>query len=180
MKKTLFNILTLSTLLVVPSAFAQDDDIPERGGEGTVTIILEPAGSEVYLDGEFLGKAPIKNKSFRSGRFDLYVIDQEQELVNERFNVWPGKENVYNGKTVMPFGNINVDTGKDRCDVYIDGEYAEKTSGGPLLIKNLDAGDHLVEAKCGGRNLDLLVKVPGENTVDVLVDRNKKTIKVKE
>jgi hypothetical protein len=176
------NLIFVSILALMTSfASAQDDDIPERGGMGTVTVILEPAGSEVYLDGEFLGKAPVEGKEFPSGRFDLMVIDQEQELVNVRFNVWADKLNEYKAKTVMPFGNLNVDTGNKKCDVYVDGDYADRTDGGPLLIRNLDAGDHLVQAKCGGkRNMEMLVPVPGEQTVDVIVNAKKRTIEVKE
>ena len=70
-------------IVSVQSVFAEEEAIPERGGEGTVNIILKPAGSTVYLDGEEIGKSPIKNLKFRSGRHDLTVLDQEQELIAE-------------------------------------------------------------------------------------------------
>ncbi len=171
------NLLKLMMVFALTTfTFAQEEEpaIPERGGEGTVTIELDPPGSEVYIDGDLIGKAPIKNLKFRSGRFDLIVIDQEQELVNARFNVWANKENIFNGKTVMPFGNINVSlVGARRCGLTIDGEDAgnvEKEA--PVLVKNLDAGDHMI--RCG--RLELLLNLPGETTIDVVVNAKKRKI----
>lgn len=173
-------ILMLALTLGMTFSFAQDDDdfkVPERGGEGTVTVILDPPGSEVYLDGELIGKSPIEQMKFRSGRFDLLVIDQEQELVNTRFNVWPNQDNKYEGKTVMPFGNINVTLkGVKRCPLTINGEdagVAEKMA--PVLVKNLDAGDHMI--KCG--RFEGLINLPGETTVDVVVDAKTRSVYVK-
>lgn len=173
--KALHN-LTIALILVTFSSLFAEDKIPPRGGEGTVTFDIKPAGSTVYLDGEEIGKTPIKNLKFRSGRFDLTVMDQDQELISKRFNVWPDKENVYEGKTVMPFGNIKVTTNPDRCTIYIDGEHASGTAGSALNIGRLDVGDHVVKAECMRRTLDAIVKVEGEKTTNVHFDMKKKKV----
>ena len=159
------------------AAFAQDDDIPERGGTGHVTIRTDPQGSKVFLDGEELGKTPIENLEFRTGRFDLIIIEegrrQQIELVNQRFNVWPDKNgkqdqrNVFEKKTRMPWGNLELTTTPGKCQVMIDGELADRTDGGTLTMPNIREGDHLIEIKCGGATADTLVRIIGEETLKV-------------
>jgi hypothetical protein len=169
-----FLILTFAAITL---ASAQDDEpaIPPRGGEGTINIDIQPVGSTVYLDAEEIGKSPIKDLKFRSGRHDLLVIDQEQELISTRFNVWPDSLNTFKGKTVMPFGNIEVTTNPGRCNIFLDGEQADYTNNGPLMLKNLDAGDHVIKAKCRGfRAKEALVNVPGEQTVKVHINARKR------
>lgn len=175
----LFRTAILSTLLLGLSVFAQgsgdDVKVPPRKGKGKVTIITDPPNSDVYLGGELLGKSPIENKSFKAGRHTLVVVDQGHELVNERFNVWPDSVNVYSAKTVIPKGNIEVTTIPSKCAIYIDGDMADKTDGAALTVKNLDAGDHMVRAECGGNKVgEELVTVRGEETAKVQIDATAK------
>lgn len=172
MKVRLFTAL-LALLFVLP-AFA-DEEPPPRGGIGKVTIITDPPNSQVYLGGEDLGKSPIIEREFKSGRHTLVIVDQGYELVNERFNVWPDKVNTFGGKTVIPKGHIRVTTVPAKCIVYVDGDHSDKTDGAPLTIRNLDAGDHLVRIECGGkRNKEALVQVKGEETTEITIDATKK------
>ncbi len=177
--------IRLMTALVACSVFALfagDDEIPEvpeRGGMGTVTIKTDPEGSMAYLDGQELGKTPIIKKPFKTGRFDLIIIErgrrQDIELVNTRFNVWPDKENVFETKTRMPWGNIELTTTPGKCQVMIDGEHADKTEGAALTLRNLREGDHMIEINCGrGLRADSLVRIIGEETIKVHLDATKK------
>ena len=176
--KTLLKVAILMAIVSVQSVFAEEEAIPERGGEGTVNIILKPEGSTVYLDGEEIGKSPIKNLKFRSGRHDLTVLDQEQELIAVRFNVWANKVNTYEGKTIMPFGAVSVTTNPSKCTIYIDGEHASGTDGAALKINSLGAGDHVVQAQCMRRNLEEVVKVEGEKTTLVHFDVRKRKVTI--
>ena len=174
-------ILTALLACAAFAAFAGDDDfeVPERGETGHVTIKTDPQGSKVYLDGEELGKTPIVNREFPTGRFDLVIIDDEnakqaQQLVNMRFNVWPDKNgkqdprNVYETKTRMPWGNLELTTTPGKCQVMIDGDLADRTDGGTLTLHNIREGDHLIEINCGGGMVkDSLVRIVGEETIKV-------------
>jgi len=170
------------TLVLSVSAFADDDDdLAPRGGTGYVTIITDPPNSEVYLDKEYLGKSPITKKSFRSGPLRLVVMDQNKELINTRFNVWPNKDNKFEGKTTMPHGTIIITTNPKSCKITLDGDYADRTEGGPLTLNSVDAGDHQIGAECPGRKVyEVLVKVKGEKTSEVFMDAVKRTHSVKE
>jgi len=168
---------TALLLFLSISVFADDDDnFAPRKGTGTVTIITNPPGSFVYLDGDSLGKSPIIKRSFRSGPLKLIVIDQGKELINTRFNVWPNKENKYEGTTIMPAGTIKITTNPSKCRILLDGEYADRTDGGPLTLNSVDAGDHKVGADCPGRKTyEILVRVEGEQTSELFLDAVKRT-----
>lgn len=169
--------LTLSAITISFSAVAaMAEEPPPRDQPANVTILTEPPNSEVYLGGELLGKSPIENRSVKSGRQTLIVVDQGYELVNQRVNIWPGndKRNSFNFGTVIPKGNIEVTTLPGKCIIYVDGDNADKTDGAPLTVHNLDAGDHMIRAECNnGRAAEKLVKVEGEKTVLVTIDARK-------
>ena len=156
-----------STLLLLISAIlAFAGNVPERGGEGQIVINSDPEGSQVYLDGEELGDTPV-NTSFRSGRWDLLIMDGEVELINTRFNVWPDSVNVFEKKTKIPFGNIAVST-KRNCKVYLDGEmveYIERNT--TLTMKRIDAGTHTIQAICGKKKFEQIIELEPEGEVEV-------------
>jgi hypothetical protein len=172
-------IIILAILFLVSTVWTQDESvdesaIPPRGGKGTITIETNPPGSMVYLGGVELGKTPIKNLEVSSGRQTLVVIDQGQELINERFNVWPNKNNEYKAKTVMPFGSIEITTTPGKCDIYLNGDLADGTDGAELIINNVDAGDHMIKATCGRHSKEEMITVVGEQRTKIHIDATKK------
>ncbi|MBO5422938.1 MAG: PEGA domain-containing protein [Fibrobacteraceae bacterium] len=169
-KQMLFSVLLV--LFASLLCFAQDP--PPRGQMGKVTIITDPPGSDVYLGNQELGKTPIVEKDFPSGRHTLVIIDQGYELVNERFNVWPNKVNEYGGKTTIPKGHLKITTKPAKCIIYVDGDQADMTDGAALTVRNLDAGDHMVRAECGRRSAEMLVTIKGEETSEITLDATKK------
>jgi len=174
--------LALSTILMLVfsvSVFAQDDEekLAPRGGTATVTIITDPPNSDVFLDGEPLGKSPITKRKFHTGPLKLIIQDQNKDLVNTRFNVWPNKENIYNAKTVMPIGSIKVTTNPSKCNISLSGETADRTEGDALTINSVDAGDHTLRADCGKLSYEVLINVKGEKQTEVHLDVQKKKAK---
>jgi hypothetical protein len=166
-------IFALMMAFLFTTVVADEEDPPPRGKAATINIITEPPNSEVFLGGEPLGKSPIKDMQVKSGRQTLVVIDQGFELVNKRVNIWPGNDsrNNFDFSTKIPKGHIKVTTNPPRCIIFVDGEQSDKTDGAELVIRNLDAGDHVVRAQCSNRKTaEELVKVKGEETVDVFLD----------
>ena len=171
MKKLFFFALMMAFLFT--TAVADEEDPPPRGKSAIVNIITEPPNSDVFLGGEPLGKSPIKDREVKSGRQTLVVIDQGFELVNKRVNIWPGKDsrNNLDFSTKIPKGNIKITTNPPRCLIFVDGEQADKTDGAELVVRSLDAGDHVVRAQCSNRkSAEALVKVVGEETAEVHLD----------
>jgi hypothetical protein len=171
--KNILLLLLLTLGLTLLWAEQDYDDLPPLGGTGTVVINTDPPGSKVFLDGEEIGKTPL-TKKFRSGRWTLIVMDQEHQLVKTRMNVWPDSVNTFDSDTKMPYGNIQITTKPGKCDIYVDGEWAEGTDGSYLTIRNLDAGDHLIKATCGRLSKDTIVTVPNEETLELFLDVTKR------
>ena len=175
MKKLFFFALMMAFLFT--TAVADEEDPPPRGKSAIVNIVTEPPNSDVFLGGEPLGKSPIKDREVKSGRQTLVVIDQGFELVNKRVNIWPGKDsrNNLDFSTKIPKGNIKITTNPPRCLIFVDGEQADKTDGAELVVRSLDAGDHVVRAQCSNRkSAEALVKVVGEEAVDVQLDATRR------
>ncbi|ACX74915.1 hypothetical protein FSU_1783 [Fibrobacter succinogenes subsp. succinogenes S85] len=171
MKKLFFFALMMAFLFT--TAVADEEDPPPRGKSAIVNIITEPPNSDVFLGGEPLGKSPIKDKEVTSGRQTLVVIDQGFELVNKRVNIWPGKDsrNNFDFSTRIPKGHVKITTNPPRCRIYVDGELSDKTDGAELVVRNLDAGDHVIRAECSNRkSAETLVTIKGEETVDAFLD----------
>ena len=173
-------IFALMVAFLSAYAFATEcdgDEPPPRDKPAVVNIVTEPPNSDVFLGGEPLGKSPITNLNVKSGRQTLVVIDQGYELVNKRVNIWPGKDkcNDFDFGTKIPKGHVKITTVPGKCNVYVDGDLADKTDGAPLTVHNLEAGDHVIRAECNNRKAaEELVTVKGEETVNVTIDTNKK------
>jgi hypothetical protein len=163
------------------NVFAQDDDevFAPRGGTATITIITDPPNSDIFLDNQPLGKSPIIKRQFHTGPLKLIVQENGKDLVNVRFNVWPGKENIYEAKTVLPIGKIVITTNPSKCRIFLNKEIADRTDGAELTLNSVDAGDHSIEADCGGKLIfETLITVKGEMTTMVHLDVQKKKAKV--
>ena len=175
-------IFALMMAFLFTTVVADEEDPPPRGKAATINIITDPPNSDVFLGGESLGKSPIKELQVKSGRQTLVVIDQGFELVNKRVNIWPGTDsrNNFDFSTKIPKGHVKVTTNPPRCIIFVDGEQSDKTDGAELVIRNLDAGDHMIRAQCNNRrSAEALVTVKGEETLEVNLDATTSTSKGK-
>jgi hypothetical protein len=162
-------ILSVLFLLAISVSASQTDSfppIPPRDGIGTVHIETMPPGSGVFLDGESLGRSPVKTE-FRSGRWNLLIIDQGFQLAQERFNVWPDSVNSIYIETNLPIGNIEVRIPEKKCFVFLNGIETDEIDKGTLTIRNINTGNHLVSVQCGRHSEEKMVEVPAEGTVIV-------------
>ncbi len=161
-------------LLFSSLAFTQEDDgsdmeVPERGGTGQVTVITTPSKAKVYLGGEEIGITPIEEKSFPSGRHDLTIMLQGEELVSKRVNVWPNKTTKIEETLVMPYGTVIVSGAPNNTRIQIDDVDVGKTEGGPLTINNVQQGDHILKASRGAKKRKYDISVSGEDTTEVKI-----------
>lgn len=107
---------------------------------GTLSVAVEPAPAEVYVDGSFKGQAP-----------DNYVLpigDHEVEIRRSGMDTEHFQIDLPEGETIsldvhlITTLTVNLTTYTDSTEVKIDGEYIGKT---PVTIK-IPAGRHRVEA----------------------------------
>lgn len=108
---------------------------------GTLSVAVDPAPAEVYVDGSFKGQAP-----------DNYVLpigDHEVEIRRSGMDTEHFRIDLPEGETIaldvhlITTLTVNLTTYADSTEVKIDGEYIGKT---PVTVK-IPAGRHRVEAK---------------------------------
>ncbi len=139
---------------------------PERGGEGTLEIMTRPAGGEVYFADEYRGKTPLTVK-VPSGRNDLSIDLEGDNIVRMRVNVWPEKTTLLNLELKRPIGTVQVTTVPGSASITLNGRAIGSTKGAYLNIGRVKAGNHILCATAGGRSGCQNISVPAEDTLKV-------------
>ncbi len=110
---------------------------------GSLAITSDPAGAEVYLDGEYVGttalKKPIRVDNLIEGRYNAKLIaggyvDWQGEIV-----VLPKMSQSFNIPLIMKPGSMTVSSEPPEAEVYLDNNLAGKT---PLTLKEVAEGEH--------------------------------------
>jgi len=139
---------------------------PERGGEGTLEITTRPAGGEVYFADDYRGKTPLSVK-VPSGRNDLSIDLEGDNIVRMRVNVWPDKVTSLNMELKRPIGTLQITTVPGSASISLDGRAIGATKGSYLNIGRVKAGSHSICATAGGMSGCQTVNVPAEDTLKV-------------
>ncbi len=107
---------------------------------GLVNVTSVPEGANVFLDGEFVGKTPLKLESVSAGRHALRIELNGYATFYRGFQVAIGDKLDIVGKLVTEGGALKVKTREDGADVYLDGSYLGKT---PLVTgKTITPGEY--------------------------------------
>ena len=117
------------------------------------TIVL--SGADIYVDGERVGRAPMKSEPTKSGTYTLKIVKPLYKPYETRIEVKDGEVTRVEPTLVPNFATTTLTTA-DGADIYIDGVL--KGSGswtGPL-----EEGDYIVEArKEGYRSTSIVVHI---------------------
>lgn len=148
------------------TAFEPSKGRPERGQPGKLEIITRPSGAEVYYADEYRGKTPIVIDA-TSGRDDLSLDLDGHNLYKSRVNVWPGKTTTLNIELKLPLGDIELTTNPGKAAITLDGKPIGSTQGGPLTIRKVKDGGHVLCASAGGKGGCETVQVQREATIKV-------------
>jgi len=140
---------------------------PPRGQRGKISITTTPSKAVVYLAGQNLGKTPIEEMEVNSGRHDLTIMLEGEELVRERVNIWPNQTLVLDKKLILPYGSLTITTTPSKAKVFIDGENVGQTSGAPLTVNNIQAGTRILKVTAGKKSKEMQVEIKGEETLSL-------------
>ena len=161
----------LSLAEVTGNCSQDPDNPPERGQNGSVSVVTTPEKAMVYLGGQKLGLSPV-DTVFPSGRHSLTIMLNGEELIKERVNVCSGQKTTIEKKLLMPYGSVAVKTSPLNVNarVTVDGEEVGSTKGGILTINRLEAGTRVIKVSSGKRHREMSVNVLPEETVELNVD----------
>lgn len=153
MKKTLFSILVLISLIVLMIRFAWGPLAQKLGleGKGGISITSLPDGSSVFINGEEVGKTPYENNDLKTAEYQIKLMAGEA--------VWQGKVQVNSGTQTIVNRELAASVASSSGEVFTlrkgQGVVVASTPTGakveidgkdygvtPLVVTDLSAGEH--------------------------------------
>lgn len=112
--------------------------------EGSLTVITDPEGIEVWLGDKYLGDAPIQNRKLATGRYTLKLVDPIQQVsATEEILIQPNLETTIEKTLKAKFGTLKVDSDPEGAEVYI----ASSLGKTPLENNFMNPGKYRIEVK---------------------------------
>lgn len=148
------------------TAFEPSKGKPERGQPGKLEVITRPSGAEVYYADEYRGKSPIVIEAI-SGRDDLSLDLDGHNLYKSRVNVWPNSTTSLSIELKLPQGDVELTTVPGKASVTLDGRPIGSTQGGPMTIRKVKDGGHILCATAGNKSGCQNITVRREETIKV-------------
>ncbi|MHC4268092.1 MAG: PEGA domain-containing protein, partial [Planctomycetota bacterium] len=114
---------------------------------GSVSVESNPAKAMIYLDGKYVGTAPVSLKSIPPGTHELEIKLDGYDVWSELVNVEAGKEKVLTASLQMNTGSVMIESKPAKATIYFNGNKIGQT---PDIIIPGSIGTHLVEVKKEG------------------------------
>ncbi len=114
---------------------------------GTLFVDSSPQGAEVYVDGDRVGRTPVR-LALNEGTHDVELRLAGYEPYRARVQVRAGQTTRLSPRlaAVVRTGTLEVTSTPEGAEVYVDGTYRGRTR----LLLDLEAGAHDVEVRLGG------------------------------
>jgi hypothetical protein len=110
--------------------------------EGTLTVITDPEGVEVWLDDNYMGESPVQSRKLKAGRYTVKMVDQVQQVsASEEVYIKADQETVVEKTLKAKFGTLKVESDPPGADVTIS------TSLGKTPLENnfMNPGKYHIE-----------------------------------
>lgn len=122
--------------------------VPQTPSSATLRIDANPQGSNVYLDGAFVGTTPLRI-STHPGRHDIRVTRDGYEPYQTSLDLRPGDTRSVKAelRPIRQTGTVTFDSEPRGAAVYLDGAYVGTT---PTQRMTVDSGSHNVRFTLNG------------------------------
>jgi hypothetical protein len=141
--------------------------LPDRG---QVTILSDPPGGDLYIDGNSRGLTPLTVDNLLPGRHEILIKKSGYEDFRDVVSVNIETINEYT-EYLVPLpgtGFLLVTSAPNGADVHVDGSEFGKT---PTNLQRVGAGNHSVEiSRDGYWNFSGVVNVRGGEALSVTAD----------
>ncbi|MBN8221933.1 MAG: PEGA domain-containing protein [Spirochaetes bacterium] len=109
----------------------------------SLNITTNPGRASVYLDGQFLGKTPLKYSYLVPGKYELVLKLDRYEMARHPVDAKVGEtfSNSYDLALAKAIGTIEVESDPQGAKIYLDADYKGTT---PMKIENVPAGTYRV------------------------------------
>jgi hypothetical protein len=154
-------IIACLILAGIPAALAADgtNATPTIGGK--VIVMSFPEGAAIYLNGEYLGIAPLIRQNITPGKYTVMVSKAGYQNTTIPIELWDGstreigvnlEEATRVPATPAGSGSIAVDSDPGGAFVTLDGNSVGTTPSGraALNLNNIPAGNHTVTVELAG------------------------------
>ncbi len=114
---------------------------------GTVSIMSEPEGAKIMLNGKEAGNTPVVIKDLEPGAYNVEAIMDGYNNWTESIDVIPGNEISLSATLEMKPGAVSIESEPTEATVLLDNKEAGTT---PITITDLMPGIHNLEVKMKG------------------------------
>jgi hypothetical protein len=106
----------------------------------TVFITTEPLDVDVYINGKFKAKTPLKPIILNPGSYNLKFVKKGYEEEIKSFELKGGEKRIVDTVKLFRLPKLKITSEPSGADIYVDGDYFGKTSSSDILIPN--SGKH--------------------------------------
>lgn len=133
-------------------------EVALEGLPGSLSVNSVPEGARIYVNGSFIGKAPVGRERMKPGKYEIRAELDGHTTISRTVEIANGDSAAEEFRLENNRGRMEIRTAPAGVQVFVDGKIAgvtkeSRTSEGKseiLTIANLDAGEHVVILKKNG------------------------------
>ena len=145
----------------------QQLDITLQPAWAVITILSQPAGAEVLVDGESIGQTPLQTEILQ-GQHELLLKKQGFKPVTFKQSVAAGADVTLEDVQLQPVdGQLYLSSSPAGASVLLDGEFQGTTPATLGLIANTDHSLALSKAGYSTKGLSVKLKPEQERSIEV-------------
>jgi len=157
--KYIYRCVEVIICLFIFSAYAVE--------EGSLSVITDPEGIEVWLGEKYLGDSPIENRKLRTGRYTLKLIDPIQQVsATEEVFIQENKTTIIEKSLKRKFGTLKVKSDPEGADVIISTSLGKT----PLTNDFMNPGKYTIEIRHNKKYFEPIfedITIPQGKTVEL-------------
>jgi len=127
------------------------DDVDEKPtiAEGSISIISNPSGATVYLNGAYMGKTPLSLDNVISKSHIITVKKTGYNDKTLRLSLSAGGAENLDVLLESLLGSISISSNPSGANIYLDGTFKGTT---PTTLSNVPTGSHVIKITKSGYN----------------------------
>ncbi|GAK55162.1 PEGA domain protein [Candidatus Vecturithrix granuli] len=148
-----------------PTPTPQKTPTPPAPQKGWLTLYSYPEDAEVVINGNILGRTPLKQSELPVGTYTV-TFSYEGHEFQQQLSITAGNTTEFTYR-FPGFGALNIETTTSGCEIYLNGKLAGKS---PILIEGLAPGTYTITVKkIGYATTERTVTLAKEETQDLLI-----------